>query len=169
MILELSCNDHKAKVEVSAVSGIRKVKLDGKDVAFDWVRLSEGQPVTVEKPQPAKPAPKAPETADPADKPKSRIISESEAPTIVSSRTEVLEAKNLASLAPDDHEPALTATSSAPSTGSGGPGEPYKGTYVASTGVNIRDKPSASGKKVESSKSCFQRRSLHQNIRILNG
>jgi len=114
------------------------------------VRLSVGQPVTVEKPQSVKPAPKTPETADPADKPKSRIISESEAPTIVSSRTEVLEAKNLASLAPDDQEPAPTATLSTPSTGSGEPGEPYKGTYVASTGVNIRDKPSASGEKVAS-------------------
>jgi hypothetical protein len=101
-------------------------------------------PVAAKKPEMPAPPPKAPEDAQLAEKPKSRIISESQAPTVVSSRTEVLE-----SLAPTEKIDPAAATAT-PSAGGGEPGEPYKGLYVASTGVNIRTHPSASAKKVAS-------------------
>jgi len=99
---------------------------------------------------PATPAPVEPKpvTTAPINPPQSHIISESETPTIVSSRTEVLNTKEAIEAQTAKPDPAAT-TPTASSTG-GVPGEPFKGTYVAKTGVNIRDKPNASGKKVAS-------------------
>jgi len=43
VILEIVCGKREAKVEVSSVAGRRKVKIDGKEILCDVVRLAPGR------------------------------------------------------------------------------------------------------------------------------
>ncbi len=42
MILEIGSKDHRFTVEVTHAAGVRKVTLNGEEVACDWVRLADG-------------------------------------------------------------------------------------------------------------------------------
>jgi biotin carboxyl carrier protein len=43
VFLEVSCNEHRIPVELTATGGRRRILLDGREVQCDWVSLPNGQ------------------------------------------------------------------------------------------------------------------------------